>query len=240
VNRFGISNPIIVALDVDSADECLAIARKLRGHAGAFKIGPRLVVRYGRDLSLELAKLAPLFIDNKYLDIPSTMEGAIRASFDSGATLVTVHAWSGGECLHHLAQVEAELNRVRPFKLLAVTLLTSFSQQSLPPPQNQTPIAQQVLDLSDIVCSSGLTGLVCSSHEVEALRARHPQSFLVTPGIRLPDQSADDQKRITGPAEAIRMGSSALVVGRPIYAAKDPIKEIQKYLDLIQAIEKQG
>jgi orotidine-5'-phosphate decarboxylase len=126
------ANPLIVALDVDTAEEALGLARLLKQKVGGVKVGPRLMVRFGAQLSLELAKICPVFIDNKYLDIPTTMDAAVRASFDAGATLVTVHAWAGSEALRLLAQTEAELNAKRPFKILAVTILTSFTSSSGP------------------------------------------------------------------------------------------------------------
>lgn len=232
--EFSLSSPLIVALDVDSAEECFRLASLLGSHVGAFKVGPRLSVRYGSDLISRLAKSAPVFIDNKYLDIPNTMESAIRASFEVGASIATVHAWSGGEALKRLADLERELNRERPFKILAVTVLTSFSQETLPPSMQGVPIAQQVSDLAELTLSSGLSGLVCSPHEVELLRKRSESAFLVTPGIRLPSNEMGDQKRVESPAEAMRRGASALVVGRPIIEAKDPLEATQLILSSIQ------
>ncbi len=216
-------NPLIVALDVDSREACFRIARQIGEHIGAFKVGPRLIVRYGADLISELARLAPVFVDNKYLDIPNTMESAVRASFESGATLVTVHAWSGKEALARMAQVERELNSIRPFQILVVTVLTSFSQETLPPPMHAHPLQEQVNQLADLAVTSSLTGLVCSPEEVGSLRRRYPKSFLVTPGIRLPHQRLGDQKRVLGPRQALDLGASALVVGRPIVEAPNPL-----------------
>jgi orotidine-5'-phosphate decarboxylase len=253
-----LKNPVIAALDVDSAEECLRLANLLAGRVGAFKIGPRLCMRYGAHLVEELAKAAPVFVDNKYLDIPSTMVAAIRATFESGATLATVHAWSGPEALALLAQTEVELNKIRPFKILAVTVLTSFDDQTLlvelktnrsagrhakQPPGGQATqpsaaqadpgsapqtIASQVLALAKVSLQAGLSGLVCSSQEVAHLRQLSAQAFLVVPGIRLPTDAAGDQKRIKTPGEARRLGASALVIGRPLYAAADPVAALEK------------
>jgi orotidine-5'-phosphate decarboxylase len=233
-NPFELKNPIIVALDVDSVDTCLRLADQLTGRVGAFKIGPRLVVRYGADLVAKLAKSAPVFVDNKYLDIPSTMEGAIRATFEAGATLATIHAWAGREALERLAKVEAELNQKRPFKILNVTVLTSFSEGTLAPGLEAAPIQSHVDRLARLAFDSGLTGIVCSPHEVEAVRAQSQKGFLVTPGVRLSTDQAGDQKRIETPAEAIRKGASALVIGRPIYEAKDPVAATENILSTLQ------
>ena len=218
---FNLRNNLIVALDVDSAEEALALATLLKDRAGALKVGPRLCMRYGSDLVRKLAEQAPVFVDNKYLDIPSTVDAAVRATFESGATLATVHAWNGRETLEKLAKTEKELNAKRPFKILAVTILTSFSPETLPPGFS-TDIATSVENLAKLTLLSGLSGLVCSPHEVAKLRAQSADAYLVTPGVRLPDDEKGDQKRIETPAEAIRKGASALVVGRPIIAAVNP------------------
>ncbi|XGC80112.1 orotidine-5'-phosphate decarboxylase [Bdellovibrio bacteriovorus] len=215
-------NPIILALDVDTRDEALSIADDLREIVGGFKLGPRLCLRYGMDFVKEVSQRGPIFLDNKHFDIPSTMEAAVRASFDAGASLVTVHALSGLEALKRMAAVEKELNQKRPFKILAVTILTSWDQNSLPGNMKAQPIAQHVTELAGLVKSAGLTSVVCSPHELDLLQ--NQDLYLVTPGIRFSMQDSGDQKRIMDPKEALRKGASALVVGRPILEAKD-IKE---------------
>ncbi len=236
---FSLKNPLIAALDLDSAEDCLDLVRRLGGRVGAYKLGPRLIVRYGADLVQKVAKDAPVFVDNKYLDIPSTMEAAIRASFDAGATLATVHAWAGREALERLAAVERELNAIRPFKVLAVTILTSFSPETLPPALKDRPIVTQVEELAELAFKSGLSGVVCSPQEIEVIRRLSSSAFVVTPGIRLPTDAAGDQKRIETPESAIRAGASAIVVGRPIIAAEDPVAAVEKILDSIQKGQKQ-
>ncbi|WP_413560176.1 orotidine-5'-phosphate decarboxylase [Bdellovibrio sp. HCB209] len=218
-------NPIILALDVDTRDQALKIADEIGDIVGGIKLGPRLCLRYGLEFVQEMAQRAPIFMDNKHFDIPSTMEAAVRASFDAGASLVTVHALSGAEALKRMAAVEAELSKQRPFKVLAVTILTSWDQNSLPPVMNPQPIAQHVTELASLVQNSGLTGLVCSPHELDLLQNKG--LYLVTPGIRFSMNDSGDQKRIMGPKEALEKGASALVVGRPILEAKD-IKEAAK------------
>lgn len=215
-------NPLILALDVDTRDKALRIADDLSGVVGGFKLGPRLCLRYGMDFVREIAYRGPVFLDNKHFDIPSTMEAAIRASFDAGASLVTVHALSGREALLRMAEVELELSRIRPFKILAVTILTSWDENSLPPVMKPQSISSHVVDLASLVQDSGLTGVVCSPHELDLLQNR--DLYLVTPGIRFSMQDSGDQKRILGPKEALRKGASALVVGRPILEAAN-IKE---------------
>ncbi|MGE0529168.1 MAG: orotidine 5'-phosphate decarboxylase / HUMPS family protein, partial [Bdellovibrionales bacterium] len=130
--RAQLKNPVFVALDVDSPERALALAGQTRAFVGGFKVGPRLCIRYGEPLLKSLSRHGALFIDNKYFDIPSTMEAAVRASFDMGASFCTVHALSGSEALSRMAKVEEELCRIRPFRILAVTILTSFRQETLP------------------------------------------------------------------------------------------------------------
>lgn len=232
--EFELDNPLIAALDVDSAEECLRLANLLQGRVGAFKLGPRLIVRHGADLISAIAQKTPVFIDNKYLDIPSTMEAAIRASFEAGATLATVHAWSGPEALRLLAKVEIELNQIRPFKILAVTVLTSFSEETLPPALRSIPIRRQVEDLADLALECGIDGLVCSPQEVASLRSRSKAAFLVTPGVRLATDARGDQKRVETPAQALRSGASAFVVGRPIVQAADPVVAAEVFLAAVK------
>lgn len=216
------NNPIILALDVDTRDQALKIADELCEIVGGIKLGPRLCLRYGMDFVREVTQRAPVFLDNKHFDIPSTMEAAVRASFEAGASLVTVHALSGAEALKKMAEVEKELSQKRPFKILAVTILTSWEQGSLPVNMKDQTIAQHVTDLVGLVQSSGLSGVVCSPHELDLLQKR--DLYLVTPGIRFSMQNSGDQKRIMDPKEALHKGASALVVGRPILEAKN-IKE---------------
>lgn len=226
-------NPLFLALDVDDADQALALVKATHEFVGGYKVGSRLGLRYGAPLLQQIAKHGHMFIDNKYFDIPSTMEGAVRASFDLGASYCTIHAQAGREAMSRLAGVEAELNRQRPFRLLAVTILTSFNQQGLPLTA-KVPIGEQALTLAQLTIDCGLTGLVCSVDEVEALHQRFPQAFLVTPGVRLENEARGDQSRVADPRTALHRGASALVVGRPIYAAVDPARAAKMYYEEVQ------
>jgi orotidine-5'-phosphate decarboxylase len=232
--------PLMLALDLDDRNQAVKLVADLADYMGAVKVGPRLLMRYGAELVADLARHLPVFVDNKYLDIPNTMEAAVRATFEAGATFTTVHAWAGPEALQRLAKLEIELNKVRPFKILVVTILTSFNEKTLPPGMSKESIASHVTALADLTLQSGLSGLVCSPHEVSALRQLSKGAFLVVPGIRLPTDAAGDQKRIETPDVAIRQGASALVVGRPIYEAVDPVLAAQKITESIRAGEVQA
>lgn len=219
-------NPICVALDVDSRDEALRLADQLADVAGGFKVGPRLCLRYGQDLIKELASRAPVFVDNKHFDIPSTMEAAIQASFEAGASVVTVHALAGYDALLKVAKLEAELQKQRPFRVLAVTILTSWDEGSLPSVMKPQELRTHVLSLAELTQTAGLSSLVCSPHELEILKNRG--HYLVTPGIRFEEDSADDQKRVMTPQAALSEGASALVMGRTILRAKDPREAVKR------------
>lgn len=214
------NNPLIVALDVDTRERALQLADDLGEIVGGFKIGPRLCLRYGMSLVQEIARRGPVFMDNKHLDIPSTMEAAVRASFEAGASLVTVHALAGPEALQLMGQIEKELNQIRPFRILAVTILTSFDEKNLPTNLKPQPIADHVVEMAKAVHQAGVSGLVCSAKELELLKGI--PLYKVTPGIRFDLQSSQDQKRTMTPMEALKFGASALVVGRPIVEAEDP------------------
>lgn len=226
------TNPLVVALDVDTRDEALKLADALAGLAGGLKIGPRLGLRYGASFVQEIAARAPVFMDNKHFDIPSTMEAAVRASFAAGASVVTVHALSGHEALKRMAEVELELNRQRPFRVLAVTILTSWDESSLPPVMTRQPVEKHVDELADLAGTSGISSLVCSPHELDRLRGRG--FYLLTPGIRFDAVAGEDQKRVMTARQAVDKGACALVVGRPVIQAADPRATARKFLDSIQ------
>ena len=226
-------NPLILALDVDSKEDAFKILDHVGDLVGGIKLGPRLNYRYGAEFVKEVAEIAPVFVDNKYFDIPSTMIASVRASFEAGATLATVHALAGPEALRALGQLEAELNQIRPFKILAVTVLTSWSAQSMSASFHSWSVENHVRNLTQEVYASGLRGLVCSGHELEYLN--YPDLYKVIPGIRLSsDQSnlaSEDQKRIMTPKQAMKSGASALVIGRPILQSHQPRETIFEILE---------
>lgn len=224
-------NPLCVALDVDSAEKALAIAQQLKSIAGGFKIGPRLINRTGAQVIADLAKLGPVFVDCKYFDIPSTMVAAIRSAFDAGASVVTIHAMAGAEALAACAKLEAELNNVRPFKILAVTILTSWSEASYPPIIENKKSSENVVKLAKFALQNGIKSVVCSGEELTDLE--NLNLFKLVPGIRMDGNSKDDQKRIVTPKLAMAKGASVLVVGRPIIEANDCKEAAIKFLQNI-------
>ena len=215
--------PIFIALDLENKNQILSIVEKTKNYVKGYKIGPRLFLIYGKALIQDIKSLAPLaeiFLDFKFYDIPSSTVSAVRSSFEIGADFVTVHASVGQETLDQLYQLETELSEQRAFKILFVTVLSSVS--------SSPEVKQRLFQLADLVYKAGLKGLVCSPLELEALRKKYSDIFLVTPGIRLEGEDKGDQKRTMPPLKALQAGSSALVMGRSIIAHPDPSKLLQK------------
>jgi len=228
--EFSLKNPLILALDVDTDKEALQIAEEMQDLVGAIKIGPRLALRYGQSLSQKISKNTLVFLDNKHFDIPTTMEAAALASFDAGASLVTIHALSGVEACERLAALEKKLSEERAFKILAVTVLTSWDQQSLPSNMQGWGIQQHVETMVESIRQAGLTGIVCSAHELQKMKTQG--LFVVTPGLQFGTQN-EDQKRTMTPAEALSLGASGLVVGRSILNAKNRREAV---LDILKSL----
>ena len=142
-----------------------------------------------------------------------------------GAHWVTVHGLNGPECLKELSVLEKKIRRqIESFRVLAVTVLTSFNSQTLPPIWREETIAKSVERLAESAQTSGLSSFVCSPDEVSILRNKYSESFLVVPGVRPDGTDHHDQKRVTTPRIALERGASALVIGRPITESADPAK----------------
>ncbi len=227
-----LKNPIVVPLDVDDPQKAMQLVSLLKGKVGGFKIGPRLTFK-SKPLFFELLKESGVFFfDHKFFDIPSTTVAAVRSAFDLGATWVTVHALNGADCLKELAKLEAELKKSRPeFRILVVTVLTSFSEENLPPVWSEhLDIAESVRVLARSASSVGLHSFVSSAFELEILKSEHRDGFFVVPGIRPVGSAHQDQSRVATPKSAIDMGASALIIGRPIIEAADPLKVVEEVL----------
>jgi orotidine-5'-phosphate decarboxylase len=218
---------LLVALDVDTADEARRLAGALRGLAGGFKIGSRLFTSHGPSIVEELAGQGDrVFLDLKFHDIPNTVAGAVAAATRLGAWMINVHASGGGPMMRAARDAAheeaARMSRPAPL-VIAVTMLTSFAEEALPQIGMTGPIADQVARLAALAQSAGLDGVVASAHEVLLIRRQSGGTFaIVTPGIRGAGDAKGDQSRTMSAAEALAAGSTYLVVGRPILAASDP------------------
>ncbi|MDZ4677616.1 MAG: orotidine-5'-phosphate decarboxylase [Oligoflexia bacterium] len=229
------NNPIIVALDLDDVEKARKLTEKLAPYVGGFKFGPRLTLRCERSFLKELSSQAILFIDHKFFDIPSTTVANVKVAAELGAHWVTVHALNGPHCLQELAALEIEIRKTKKdFRILAVTVLTSFSKETLPPIWKDQSISQSVIDLAKSVHQQGLHSLVCSAEEIEVLKKQNQDTFLVVPGIRPEGSASNDQNRMATPIQALKRGASALVIGRPIIDDKDPIEAAKRIFESIQ------
>lgn len=213
---------VFLALDVDDKDKAFDLVQKWSPFVKGFKVGPRLGFQLSTSEWAELSNNGDLFLDYKFFDIPSTTLSAVKRAFDLGVSFCTVHALNGEVCLKGLAKLEVELNQIRPFKILAVTLLTSFDQNSNKLPLVSKNSEQVVSDLTSVVAESGVTGLVCSSAEAKVIKKAYPNLSLVCPGVRFKGDSLDDQKRVMTPKEAFLSGADYLVMGRSLINVEDP------------------
>jgi orotidine-5'-phosphate decarboxylase len=222
VNSARASNPIFVALDTTDLDYARRLAERLRGQVGGLKLGLEFFSAHGPDGVRAFEGLGlPVFLDLKFHDIPNTVAGAVRAAAQLGVSILNVHAQGGTAMMR--AAVEAARNVSPSTKVIAVTMLTSLSDEDLPSVGLAPQVADQVLRLASLARQCGLDGVVCSAHEIGRLRRElGPDFLLVVPGIRPAGSQAGDQRRVMGPAEALAAGADVLVVGRPITGAPDP------------------
>jgi orotidine-5'-phosphate decarboxylase len=234
---------LLVALDVDSGDRALELARQLRDVAGGFKVGSRLFTLEGPTIVRRLVDLgARVFLDLKFHDIPNQVAQTIEAAIQTGAWLINVHA-SGGAAMMQAAataasSAAAKQGRPRPI-LIGVTVLTSMDAATLHGIGVERPLFDQVIALATLAKESGLDGVVASPQETAAIRQACGAEFvIVTPGIRGAAAGAEkhDQARTMGPAEAVRAGASYIVVGRPIIAAADPRSAAQEIVEELRRV----
>lgn len=216
---------IVVALDYADAKSAIALVDRLDPSLCKLKVGKELFTAAGPQLVEQLvARQYDVFLDLKFHDIPNTVAKACQAAANLGVWMVNVHA-SGGQPMMQAARegLDKAFGDQAPL-LIAVTVLTSMDTPTLHSLGIQRTLPEQVLALATLTQQSGLDGVVCSAQEASMLRkALGPDFCLVTPGIRPKDSSKDDQTRIVTPADAIALGASYLVIGRPITQADDPI-----------------
>lgn len=227
----------MIALDFESVEELQSFLKQFPSHL-------KLTVKIGMELGPQIVrnlrqKGHAVFLDLKLHDIPNTVEKAMFQLGKLGIQYTTVHALGGKPMIQAAKRglmAGARAAKVPAPKLLAVTELTSISERQLQEEQNvPLKMNEQVQKLAQLAENAGADGVICSPHEVAQLKPVLPADFLyVTPGIRMPDAKKDDQQRVMTPAEAQKAGSSALVVGRPITKAADPVVAYQKIVESMQ------
>lgn len=222
-------NPLYLALDLPRLDAAEALARKVKAHVGGVKLGLEFFCSHGHHGVHEIAKVGlPIFLDLKLHDIPNTVAAAMQAIHVLQPAIVTVHA-AGGLAMMEDAKAAAGEHT----KVVAVTVLTSLDDDDLASVGVGRNAHDQALCLAELAHRAGLDGIVCSGHEVSAVRRQWRDGFFVVPGLRPAAEGngrnghavglVGDQKRIVTPREARDAGASVLVIGRPIARAEDPI-----------------
>ncbi len=220
------NNRVIIALDMDDERRVMQLVDQLDPLQCRLKIGKELFTLYGPELVRHVqAKGFDVFLDLKFHDIPNTVNKAVRAACALKVWMLTVHACGGAQMLK-AARSAVEGSDHKPI-LVAVTVLTSMSQDDLLALGVQRPLQEQVLRLASLAQECAMDGVVCSAQETESLRKLLREDFvLVTPGIRPAGDLAQDQKRVVTPGLAIRNGSNYLVIGRPITQAQRPVQKL--------------
>jgi orotidine-5'-phosphate decarboxylase len=234
-------NKLIVALDVDHISRARELVASLRNVAGMFKVGMQLFTNAGPSFVREIIDSGcEVFLDLKYHDIPNTVAAAGVEAARLGVSIFNVHAAGGSEMMRRTAESVTEFverEGLRRPKVIAVTVLTSVNAEVLGEIGIDNAPAQQVCKMAQLALKSGLDGVVASPQEVVEIRKAiaDPNFLVVTPGVRPPASSTNDQKRIMTPGEAIRAGSDFLVVGRPIIDQPDPAAAAGAILREIEA-----
>ena len=225
---------IFVALDVDSKEEALKIVTDLKGLGAGFKIGNQLFTLTGPNFVKQIVEMGEdVFLDLKFHDIPNTVAKASKAAATLGVKIFNVHA-SGGKNM--MIAVREELEKVsNPPLVLAVTILTSLSDEDLRNININKSPENQVADLATLAKDCKIDGVVSSAKEIEIIRSVAGNNFkILTPGIRPKFSATDDQKRVVTPKDALTMGADFLVIGRPITKAPDRKEAFLKILEEIK------
>lgn len=219
---------LIVALDVDTMEEVEHYVSLLKDEVGMFKIGMQVYNSLGKEVVTRVKDLGgKIFLDLKLHDIPNTVAQATRVLTGLGVDIFNVHASGGEEMMKKAADAareEAERLGIPAPLIIAVTILTSLSDEDMKAIGYAEEPAQMVKKLGMLSKKAGLDGVVCSPLEATLIREACGADFIsVTPGVRPADADVADQKRIMTPKKAIAAGSHYLVVGRPITKADDPV-----------------
>ncbi len=218
------TNRILVALDVPTADEAMSLARRLQPHVHGFKLGLELLMGEGPGIVSRVVDLgSPVFVDAKLHDIPNTVAGAAERIGKLGARWLTVHA-SGGEEMVRVAAEALNEGSGGEAGILAVTVLTSLGEAELARIGIHRRMDEQVAALATAASASGAEGVVCAATEIRVVQALGLDLTVVTPGIRPQDTDRSDQRRVATPGAAVKAGADYLVVGRPITRASDVVE----------------
>jgi len=223
----GSKGQVLAALDTISVNEAVDWAHKLDGAVAGLKLGLEFYLANGQLGYRRIAATGlPIFLDLKLHDIPNTVAGAVKAIAPLQPSILTVHAGGGlamMQAARDSAAENADKQKLKRPRIVGVTVLTSLDDNDLKAVGQAAPVSDQVKRLAELARSAGLDGVVCSPHEIEALRATLGEDFLlVVPGVRPGGEATGDQKRVRAPGDAAKAGADYLVIGRPITQAADP------------------
>ena len=221
---------VIIACDFDSAEKVFAFLDKFTGRKPFVKIGMELYYAEGPSIVREIKKRGhKIFLDLKLHDIPNTVKKSMAVLSRLDVDMTNLHAAGTGRMMQAAIEGLTREDGTRPI-LIAVTQLTSTDEETMRSDLLiEKPIAEVVMHYAEVAKNSGLDGVVCSPLEAEAVHARCGKGFVtVTPGVRFADGDKGDQKRVMTPAEAKKIGSDYIVVGRPITAAEDPVAAYER------------
>jgi orotidine-5'-phosphate decarboxylase len=230
---------IIFALDFDSLNAAREWVTILAGRVGMFKVGKQLFTAQGPDIVRMISDSGgELFLDLKYHDIPNTVAMASLEAARLGVRLFNLHALGGYEMMSRtMDTLSREFPDGKRAKVLAVTILTSSTEDTLREVGIDLPVAEMVVKLALLAKKAGIDGVVASPLEIPLIRAACGNDFLiVTPGVRPVFAATDDQKRVMTPGQAVAAGASYLVIGRPIAAAPDPLQAVEAIVDEIMQV----
>ncbi|MFL2980909.1 MAG: orotidine-5'-phosphate decarboxylase [Methylophilaceae bacterium] len=209
---------------IDHSEEKIAkdLIQRLPPEACGIKIGKELFTACGpKIVDWVHSKGFKVFLDLKYHDIPNTVEKACFAAAKMNISILNIHAL-GGKDMMLSAREGVDKSENKPY-LIAVTILTSMDENTMKTIGLKSPIKEQIKNLALSASQAKLDGIVCSAKDILNIKKILPKDFLyVTPGIRPKNEADNDQKRIVTPSDAIKFGSSILVVGRPVTKAKHP------------------
>lgn len=222
------ANPILVALDVPTAEEAVRLAERLAPLVGGFKVGLELLMGPGPATVAAISQFGrPVFADAKLADIPNTVAAAARQLGALGARWVSVHAGGGLDMMKAAVAGLVSGARGNEAGVLAVSVLTSFDGAGLTSVGVSGTVGKQTARLARLAASAGVEGVVCAVRELGDVGQVAPGLLRVTPGIRPTGSTPNDQTRVATPAEAMKRGANLLVIGRPITRAKDPVAAAQ-------------
>jgi orotidine-5'-phosphate decarboxylase len=227
--------PVIVALDLASAEEAVRLAKQVAGYVGGFKVGLGLLHGPGPGVIAALNDIGrPVFADAKLHDIPSQVEVAATRLGSWGARWVTVHV-SGGEEMLQAAVGGLASGSNGVAGILGVSVLTSLDEGRLTAIGIKSTPGKLVSRMARVAAASGCEGFVCSPQELGVVREVAPELTTVIPGIRPDGPAGDDQRRVATPRDAIARGADWLVIGRPITRAQNPVRAAEEIASLLHS-----